>query len=192
VTGIPQRATLNNADFIAALREMLSNPAQSRRLKLKADIFAEGTGMEGDDLLQEAVRRTLEEDRRNCPTDVPVSVYLGNAMRSIANGERAKYVRETPSGAGPDENDVASNFADDTPSPENAALNRIDLEQTVNRLQEMFADDPQALAVVIGAMEEWAPEEIKEMETMDDKQYATARRRVRRAIAREFGGKDRK
>ena len=61
----------------------------------------------------------------------------------------------------------------------------------VDRIQEIFADDPQAQAIVIGDMEGWSPEEIKEMEPMDDKQYASARRRVRRALEREFGERGR-
>lgn len=181
---------MSTADFIAALRELLSRPAEAIRLKKKANVFAQGTGMEGSDLLHEAVRRTLEEDGRNCPTDVAVSVYLGNAMRSIASDERRKYVRETPAGDGRDEQGVLGSVSDDAPSPEKVALGRVDLERTVARIEEMFGDDPLAIAVVVGILQEWSPDEIKEIESMDDKQYATARRRVRRALAREFSGKD--
>ena len=50
----------------------------------------------------------------------------------------------------------------------------------------MFDDDSQAQAVVIGLMEGWAPHEIREVESMSDKQYDAARKRVRRALLREF------
>ncbi len=188
MTGVPQRAYLDSEAFNAALRAL--EPADLLRLRKKAAYRAPGTGMEGDDLLNEAVRRTLEEDGRNCPVNVPVAVYLDNAMRSIANGEREKYARETPAGDGHDEKGPIGGLADDGPSPADAALDRIELQRVVDRIQEIFADDPQAQAVVIGDMEEWSADEIKEVEPMDDKQYATARRRVRRAIEREFGGKD--
>ncbi len=189
MTGVPQRAYLDTAAFIAALRAL--EPADLLRLRKKSTHRAPGTGMEGDDLLNEAVRRTLEEDGRNCPVNVRVAVYLDNAMRSIANGEREKYAREMPAGDGHDEDGPIGNLAYDGPSPADAALDRIELQRVVDRVQDIFADDPQAQAVVIGDMEEWSADEIKEMEPMDDKQYAAARRRVRRAIEREFGGKGR-
>lgn len=189
MTGFPQRAYLDNAAFIAALRAL--EPADLLRLTKKSAYRALGAGVEGGDLLNEAVRRTLEEDGRNCPADVPVAVYLDNAMRSIADGERGKYARETPAGDGHDEKSSIGKLAYEGPSTADAALGRIELQRVVDRIQDIFADDPQAQAVVIGDMEEWSADEIKEMEPMDDKQYAAARRRVRRAIEREFGGKDR-
>jgi hypothetical protein len=89
-----ERSVLTRDEFIAALRAL-----SLVRLKEKANFRALGSGMEGDDLFQEAILRTLEEDGRKCPSDVPVHVYLDNAMRSIADGERKKYVRERPAGA---------------------------------------------------------------------------------------------
>src|SRR6266446_2326744 len=52
------------------------------------------------------------------PLDVPVPIYLDNAMRSIADGERAKYVRERPAGAGQsDEGEPESNLTNTLPDP---------------------------------------------------------------------------
>lgn len=189
MTGVPRSAHLDNAAFIAALSALA--PADLLRLRKKSGFRAMGTGMEGDDLLNEAVQRTLEDNGRSCPADVPVAVYLDNAMRSIADGEREKYARQRPGGDGHDENSPVGKLADGNPSPADAALDRIELQRVVDRIQEIFADDPQAQAVVIGDMEGWSPDEIREMEPMDDKQYATARKRVRRALEREFGGRDR-
>ena len=50
----------------------------------------------------------------------------------------------------------------------------------------MFEGDPKAQAIIIGDMEGWSPGETCEMEPMSDKEYATARKRVRRALLREF------
>ena len=189
MTGAPRSAHLDNAGFIAALSALALTDLL--RLRKKSAYRAMGTGMEGDDLLHEAVQRTLEDDGRNCPADVPVAVYLDNAMRSIAEAEREKYARQTPAGDGHDEDSLVGKLADGNPSPADAALDRIELQRVVDRIQEIFADDPQAQAVVIGDMEGWSPEEIRQMEPMDDKQYAAARKRVRRALEREFGGRDR-
>src|SRR6266851_4885921 len=93
-----ERSVLTRDEFIAALRAL--SPAGLLRLEKKARFRALGSGMEANDLLQEAILRTLEEDGRKCPSDVPIPIYLDNAMRSIADGERKKYVRERPAGAG--------------------------------------------------------------------------------------------
>jgi hypothetical protein len=187
VTGVPCSAHLDNAAFIAALNALA--PADLLRLRKKSAYRAMGTGMEGDDLLNEAIQRTLEEEGRKCPADVPVAVYLDNAMRSIADGEREKYARRMPVGDGHDEYSPVGKLADGNPSPADAALDRIEFQRVVGRIQDIFADDPQAQAIVIGDMEGWSPGEIKEMEPMDDKQYAAARKRVRRTLEREFGGR---
>lgn len=181
-----ERVHLTTSEFVAAFRAL--SPAKQLRLRMKAASYAPGTGMQGDDLFQEAILRTLEEGGgRNCPRDVPISVFLDNAMRSIASGEREKYAREAPAEFGNDADDPIALVPDDAPSPANTALARIELEQVLTRLQDLFAEDAQAQAVLIGDMEGWTAEEIRDVENMDEKQYATARRRVRRTIAREFG-----
>ncbi len=188
MTGVPDSAYLDNTAFIAALQDL--EPAALLRLRNKSAYRAAGTGMAGDDLLHEAIRRTLEEDGRNCPADVTVPVWLDNAMRSIASSDREKFARERPAGDGHDEASPVGRHAADNPSPADTALDRITLERVIERIQDIFADDPQALAVVIGDMEGWSASEIREMEPMDEKEYAAARKRVRRAIERDFGGKE--
>ena len=50
----------------------------------------------------------------------------------------------------------------------------------------MFEKDRQAQAIVIGLIEDWTPEEIRELEPMGDNEYAAARKRMRRALSHEF------
>lgn len=187
MAGVPRSATLDNAAFIAALDALA--PTELLRLRKKSAYRAAGTGMEGDDLLNEAICRTLEEDGRNCPANVPIAVYLDNAMRSIADGEREKYIRQVPVEDWDEKYSEVNKSMNKNLSSDDAVLDSIELEQIVDRIQDIFADDPQAQAIVIGDIEGWSPEEIKEMEPMDDKQYASARRRVRRTLEREFSGK---
>ncbi len=186
-----ERSALTRDEFIAALRAL--SPAGLVRLKEKAKFRALGSGMEGDDLFQEAILRTLEEDGRKCPSDVPVHVYLDNAMRSIADGERKKYVRERPAGSGqsvegPDE-ELLVDPPDPAPSPADTALARIELDEVLDALEQMFAGDPEAEAVIMGDLEGWSANEVKDLGKMDDKQYAAARKRVRRGLARKFGNR---
>jgi len=178
-----ERAYLDTTAFIAALGTLTD--ADRIRLRYRAASLAPGTGMQGDDLFQEAVRRALErEDGRRCPCDVPVPAFLSNVMRSIASAEREKYARQVS--LDPNDNDCPA--GDPHPSHVLDSANaRIDLQRIVARLEELFADDPQAQAVLIGTMENWTPVEIRDLEPMDDLQYAAARRRFRRAILNEFG-----
>lgn len=187
-----KRSYLNRDELIAALRAL--SRADLLRLEEKAKYRAQGSGMEGDDLFQEAIVRTLDEDRK-CPSDVPVHIYLDNAMRSIADGERQKYVREQPanavqSGERPDEG-LLVNQPDPAPSPCETALARVELGEVLNGLARMFADDPQAQAVIIGDLEGWSAGDVKYLGKMDDKQYAAARKRVRRGLARNVDDRGR-
>ena len=182
------RSVLTRDEFITALRAV--STIGLVRLKEKAKFRALGSGMEGDDLFQEAILRTLDEDGRKCPSDVPVHIYLDNAMRSIADGERKKYVRERPAGVGqsdeePDE-ELLVDPPDQAPSPADTALARIELDEVLGALEQMFASDPEAEAVILGDLEGWSANEVKDLGKMDDKQYAAARKRVRRGLARKF------
>lgn len=185
---VQQRDVLSVTEFRSALEVL--RPIDLARLRKKAQALALGTGMESDDLLQEAVTRALDENGgRNCPRNVNPVTFLGNAMRSIASHARSEWKRETPTGAtDDDETDPIADAPDPAPSPEETTIGRIDYGHTITRIETMFKDDPQAQAIVIGDMEDWSPEEICEMEPMDEKEYATARKRVRRAILREFPG----
>jgi len=151
--------------------------------------------MEGNDLLQEAILRTLEENGRKCPSDVPVPIYLDNAMRSIADGERKKYVRERPAGTVQSderpEEELLVDPQDPAPSPADTALARIELGEVKDALEQLFADDPKAQAVIMGDSEGWSADEIKDLGNMDDKQYASARKRVRRGLTKKFGNRGR-
>jgi DNA-directed RNA polymerase specialized sigma24 family protein len=183
------RAFLDGPEFIAALRAL--KPSDLLLLHKKAEYRALGSGMEGDDLFHEAILRTLEEDGRKCPSDVSVPVYLDNAMRSIADGERAKYVRELPAGIGQPQDGPIAAALDPAPLPSDAALARIDLAEVLDSVQQIFEKDPQAQAVIMGDIEGWSADEVKDLEGMDGNQYAAARKRVRRGLVRKFAKRER-
>lgn len=183
---IPQRDLLSAAELRSALEAL--RPIDLVRLRKKANALAPGTGMESDDLLQEAVVRALEENGgRNCPRGVNPVTFLGNAIRSIASHARLKWAREMPSGATEEDEDAPIvDTPNPAPSPEEAVIGRLDHGRTVARIEAMFEGDPKAQAIIIGNMEGWSPDEIRELEPMSDKEYVAARRRVRRALLREF------
>lgn len=183
---VPQRDLLSAAELRSALEAL--RPIDMVRLQKKANALAPGTGMEPGDLLQEALSRALEESGgRNCPRDVNPVTFLGNVIRSIASHARVEWAREMPTGATEeDEDDPIVDATDPAPSPEEAVIGRFDHGRTIARIEAMFEGDPKAEAIIIGIMEGWSPDEIREMEPMSDKEYAAARKRVRRALLREF------
>ena len=187
-TSVAQRAFLDGKEFAAAIKAL--KPSELLRLREKAIYRAWGSGMEGDDLFQEAIVRTLEEEGRKCPCDVPVPVYLDNAMRSIADGERAKYAREAPAGVGQCDEGPLAAASDPAPLPSEAALARIELAEVIDSIQQIFKKDLQAQAVIMGDVEGWSADEVKDLGGMDDNQYLAARKRVRRGLARKFGQRE--
>lgn len=175
---------------IAELRLAIETMSKLDRIRLlkKARVLATGTGMEPDDLFQEAVARSLEKNGgRNCPHDVNILTFLGNVMRSIASHSREKWERETPLGANEDdEDDPFVAIPDPGPSPVEVVIGRLDYRRTIARIEAMFDEDPQAQAIVIGIMEDWSPHEICALEPMSKNEYGSARKRVRRKLLREF------
>lgn len=186
-----ERAYLDSAALADALRAI---PALGLvRLRNRAAFRALGTGLDGDDLLHEAILRAMNgEEGRRCPADVAVPVFLDNAMRSIASGEREKRARDTPI----ETNDFGETkgiiLSDPSPSPEDEAIGRIDLGRILPRIEAAFANDLQALAVLLGIVEDASPEEIREIEPMTENEYLAARKRLRRFVLREFGREKRR
>ena len=175
---------------VAELRLAIETMSKLDRIHLlkKARVLATGTGMEPDDLFQEAVARSLEENGgRTCPCDVSPRVFLGNVMRSISSHSRERWEREMPLGANEDdEDDPFVAIPDPGPSPEEVVIGRLDYKKTITRIETMFDEDPQAQAILIGIMEDWSPHEICALEPMSEKSYAAARKRLRRKLLRAF------
>ena len=72
------------------------------------------------------------------------------------------------------------------PDVEALRLRAEDVSLRIAALEELFADDDDALLMVWADLEETPKEEIKMQHDIDDKAYATIRRRIRRKIERRF------
>ena len=71
-----------------ALEAALVGQATGRPVRMQG-MRHDGTGWDPNDLLQEAITRTLQ-GTRNCPTSVDVMKHLADTMSSIADTERSK------------------------------------------------------------------------------------------------------
>lgn len=158
------------------------------RLKRVGAAYAVGIGVEGMEVLNEAVRRTLD-GTRNCPSDVPMTVFLVNVMRSMASSGRAKAKEEPMM-------ESMSSTLDDGPAVleppserrnvEEMRLAREDAEGRLRALEDIFRDDDDAQLVLMGDVDEMSADEIRALGAWDEQAYATIRRRIRRKIAARY------
>lgn len=140
------------------------------------------------DLIHEALTRCLD-GRRNWPKAVPFTVFLANAMKSIADADRnlhssrlviSSALLETPSRPDPlsDLGPRAPSAEEDCIALENLRLARGQLEQ----LKRAFCDDPAALSVLHGWMAGMSSKETIAARSLSAKEYDAARKRVARQI----------
>jgi len=142
-------------------------------------------------LLQEAFRRALECDGRQCPAHVDVVKFLAEAMRSIAHGEAGKteylvtIVPIIQHGDGQEKGVV---------DPEDSCLNAEDdvaYEQNMCirvAMLALFKDDPVARDLLEGIMEDFDADELRELTGLDKTAYASKRRLIRRTIDKHYPG----
>lgn len=170
-------------DAIAAL-----TTAELIRLQKVGAIYAVGVGVEGLDVVNEAVSRALD-GTRTCPRDAPVLIFLINAMRSMASSERTKAKEEPVM-------ESMSSTLDDGPAileplaegrnVEDLRLAREDAEARLKALEEIFVDDDDAQLVVMGDLDGLDADEIQTLGGWSAQAYATIRRRVRRKITARY------
>lgn len=145
-----------------------------------ARLRALGTRTHAEDLMQEAVTRTLA-GQRQWPEGVPFVAFLAQTMRSIAFEERADAAQvvlhsEAAPALEADEAVWPEPSDDVTPEREYAA------RQALRAVDELFDGDDEARAVLSAVAENRPAEEIKAERGLTQTQYATILRRIRRRL----------
>lgn len=170
------------ADAIRAL-----TLAQWARLRKVAARYA--YALTAEDLLQEAFRRALEENGRNCPGHVDVVRFLAEVMRSIADGEMEKAKSRpalVPIASYGDQEDGAEDPPDFAINAEEC-LTRDQAVAAIRRdLLALFDDDTQARDIVEGRMESLNADELRELTGLDEIAYDTKLRLIRRRINNKY------
>jgi hypothetical protein len=132
------------------------------------------------DVLSHVIRKTLTGERA-CPVDVPIRIFLQNALRSLVWAGRKK--------AGLDEVSLdamvdAGGF--DPVSPDRDAeqllIAKEEVQSMSDELERLFAGDEDAQLVLMGDFDQMPAEEIRSLGGWSVEEYATIRRRMRRAI----------
>lgn len=154
------------------------------RLQRAGAIYGVSIGVDGMDLVNEAISRALGGVRA-CPTDVPFVVFLRNAMRSIASSERGR-MKEEPMlesmTGGPDGPLTAVDRKAPGRTGEETLLAREDTDARLKALETLFADDEDAQLVLMGDLDEMSAAEIRGMNEWSEQAYASVRRRMRRKL----------
>lgn len=180
------RETATLEECATALRRL--SDADVRRLEQLARLRAIGLhAVDWRELLHEAIARLLDGTRK-WPKQVPLVVFLRETMRSIASVHWRRLERSavvTGSAMKTDgemDGSAVEEALDETGEPER----RASAAETLERIEDLFGDDDEALCVLAGMASGSSPKEIQEESGMDETRYASTQRRIRRRLAREF------
>ena len=158
------------------------------RLERAGGLYAMGLHCEAGDLLAEAIAQTLE-GVRNCPREMSLVSFLIGAMRSRAWAIRQKAAPK-PQLVSIDAEDAEGRpLVEPTSTQRNAEewmLAQDDVEERIRALEQLFADDDEAMLMMWADLDETPKEEIMAMNDLDATGYATIRRRMRRKIKAAF------
>jgi hypothetical protein len=160
----------------AAIRSF--SVADWARLRKLGKAFEYDTGWEREDLVQEAILRTLQ-GTRNCPNDIDVMKHLIETMSSIADGEREKAHNQAlhlPTAQ------PGLQGAVDPTSAEWSAEEKLLYEGEVAEILANFDDDPVARELVEGILAGFDTEQLKELTGLEGTPYNSKRTLVRRRL----------
>ncbi|MBK9131259.1 MAG: sigma-70 family RNA polymerase sigma factor [Gammaproteobacteria bacterium] len=156
------------------------------RLGKAAGYFSRGLDMEANDLLHEAVLRSLTEDR-TCPRQVPVATFLWNTMRSIRSAalkERRLNPVESVDPTSQDNVIIEAEHPD--PSPEDHFINADAVNRLIREMESLFEDDEDAQLLLVGLFQGMTRKEIQTECNLSDTQYDTIRKRIRRKLDERY------
>ena len=167
--------TVDAAHAIQALSE-----ADLVRLAALARLWSRGLpdGIGWTDVLNEAVVRVLDGSRA-WPPGVPLLAFLSGVMRSICDDHWRRARREALRRHG-DLADLGASLADGSADPERMLA----AAQALAQINQLFAGDQPALQIIAGLSEGLTASEICRRYGMEERDYDTARKRMRRALLR--------
>lgn len=170
----------------------LLTPADSERLLRFAQLKVGGlrglgVGVEADDLLQEALTRTLQPGGKRWAKSITFVKHLITAMQNIAghlarDGRGVELVSLDPPGAAEVHSDVNSEWDKPTqiPDAERIAVAR----ERLKKIEKRFESDETVLLVMEGLATEMKGPEIKQDLGITQNQLETAMTRLRRGAAK--------
>jgi DNA-directed RNA polymerase specialized sigma24 family protein len=145
------------------------------RLKALARLWSRGLpgGIGWADVLNEAIVRVLDGSRQWRP-GVPLLAFLSGVMRSICDDHWRRARREFS------RDELDPQASEETPDPERTLA----AAQALAEVNRLFASDPCALKIITGLAEGLDAREICRQYGLSEREYDTARKRMRRALLR--------
>ena len=129
-------------------------------------------------MLNEAIVRVLDGSRP-WPPGVPLLAFLSGVMRSICDDHWRRLRREALTRRG-DVADLAATAEEPSPDPERTLA----AAQALGEIDRLFAGDRPVLQIIAGLSEGLTAREICRVYEMTERDYDTARKRMRRALLR--------
>jgi DNA-directed RNA polymerase specialized sigma24 family protein len=150
------------------------------RLAALARLWSRGLpdGIGWTDVLNEAVVRVLDGSRP-WPPNVPLLAFLSGVMRSICDDHWRRARREALRRHG-DLADLGDAIADGSADPERMLA----AAQALAQINRLFAGDRPALQIIAGLSEGLTAGEICRRYGMEERDYDSTRKRMRRALLR--------
>lgn len=191
-------------DEVRAAIEALK-PIETYRIRKAAQICLIGTEFQdADELVNEAVLRSIGGGGRNWPKHVPFVAFMIRTIESLAETSRsspaqARTDRLEGLGIEPDpEGFLAANghthsdVIEQAIHLEEAQTRMAMVEADAKAIDDLFAADEDVTWILMGIKDGQKMAEICAISGMSSTQYESAQRRMRRKIERHFPGRRRK
>jgi DNA-directed RNA polymerase specialized sigma24 family protein len=146
-------------------------------------------------LLADAIIKTFD-GTRSWKRGMGVCEHMYGVMRSLANNDhKKKTISKRTVAFTNDEGEENLRILHETssPSPETLLIEREYQEEheqnaqtLANQVLDLFADDGDAMMILMGMMDDIPAEEIRELSGMDQTSYNTTRKRIRRKLDRKY------
>ena len=158
------------------------------RLRKIASIHAMKCKAEWQEILDEAMCRALDGTRK-CRKNLSIIVFFDGAMRSIVSSWNKEAKTEPTEKAMPllIETEEGRELTVDPPDSSTPDL-ELEVQEKLTELEELFEDDDEATMVLMGQQDNLSPSEIQELTGLNQTQYATVLRQLRRRCEKlQFG-----
>jgi DNA-directed RNA polymerase specialized sigma24 family protein len=163
-------------------------PVHWLRLHKVARALCRHTGVEPEDLLQDAFRRALD-GARLCPRDVDILRFLAGVMRSIASDwskarkRRAEVSLVAPGGG---MGEVVAQIRDPRPNADEWLAKEQEAACMRKAVLDLFADDIAARRLLDGIMDGREGDDLRSLTGLSETAFASKRRLIRRRIDKAF------
>lgn len=170
---------------LSEIREKFNNFSEADWIRLGkiSDSKCWGLAINGDDLLNEVLCRTLE-GKRKCPIDVPVLIFLCRAMESLVSAYLRKRNNDALEQAivpNTDDADNENTIFDLKPSLDTPD-EILHAKQILEKIDQAFSGDEKAQMVLMGQIDDLSPQEIQEIAGLSPVKYASTLRSIRRRL----------